>query len=197
MKIDLVYGQTPLGPDDLAGLIPKLTTVGELNQFEAANIAEAMAWLEFRDFSVSDVLNATFLHQLHRRMLGKTWKWAGEQRIRELNYGVDPSEVNPQLAQLIDNVKFWDESKTFPVKEIAARLHHGLTWVHFYRNGNGRHARLVAEIYLTAKQATPFSWRGSSLVADDEKRREYIASLREADQKSTFERLLKFAEEKS
>lgn len=197
MKIDTVYGQTPLGPDDIAGLIPKLSTVGELNQFEAANIAEAMAWLEFRDFSVDDVLSATFLHQLHRRMLGKTWKWAGEQRTRDLNFGVDPSEVNPQLAQLIDNVKYWDESKVYSVKEIAVRFHHGLTWVHFYRNGNGRHARLITDIYLAAKQVDSFSWRGSPLVADDEKRREYIAALREADQKLIFDRLLKFAEEKS
>ena len=30
--------------------------------------------------------------------------------------------------------------------EIALRFHHKLTWIHAFPNGNGRHARLAADL---------------------------------------------------
>ena len=43
-ETDIPEGATPLDPDEAAGLKPGLTTRGELNAFEQANIAQAVAW---------------------------------------------------------------------------------------------------------------------------------------------------------
>ena len=46
MEFTYLSGQSPIDPDERAGLIPQhITTMGELNGLEAANIAEAIIWL--------------------------------------------------------------------------------------------------------------------------------------------------------
>ena len=44
LNLNHVSGSTPLDQEDIALLIPSLSTQGELNQFEEANITEANAW---------------------------------------------------------------------------------------------------------------------------------------------------------
>ena len=46
------------------------------------------------------------------------------------------------------NVNYWLEHETYVRDEIAARFHHKLVFIHPYPNGNGRHARLAADILL-------------------------------------------------
>jgi hypothetical protein len=41
MKLDYAPGATPLEPEELEDLIPDLVTQGQLNEFEAQNIANA------------------------------------------------------------------------------------------------------------------------------------------------------------
>ncbi|RUA35223.1 MAG: cell filamentation protein Fic, partial [Bacteroidetes bacterium] len=51
-----------------------------------------------------------------------------------------------------------------------------------FPNGNGRHSRLMADIIMEAvfyKEA--FSWQQSNMVKADQRRKEYIACLKEAD----------------
>jgi fido (protein-threonine AMPylation protein) len=69
-------GQTPLDPDEKAGLIPRhIETKGALNDWEQENILQATKWL--RRAKVPEVLSESFCRDLHRRMFNKTWKWAG------------------------------------------------------------------------------------------------------------------------
>jgi fido (protein-threonine AMPylation protein) len=78
-------------------------------------------------------------------------------------------------------VSYWLELDTYGVREIAARVHHRLVSVHPFANGNGRHARLAADILLVTQGERRFSWSGRLLDTAGEARRRYIDALRRAD----------------
>jgi fido (protein-threonine AMPylation protein) len=53
--------------------------------------------------------------------------------------------------------------------------------IHCYPNGNGRHARLAADLLLTALGRDPFSWGSPNLIDSGATRAAYVAALRAAD----------------
>jgi Fic-DOC domain mobile mystery protein B len=172
-------GNTSLDGDEKEGLIPSYITLrSELNEAEQANILEAEDWASRRK---RDVLAATFLDNLHKRMFGRVWKWAGKHRRTGKNIGVDPHRIDAELRQLIDDCRYWVENRTYTPDEIAARFHHRLVWIHCYPNGNGRHARLAADLLLKSMGAERFSWGAAGLTDVGETRKKYIAALRAAD----------------
>ncbi len=170
---------TPLDEEEKEGLIPSYITLrSELNEAEQANILEAQDWAYGRG---RDVLDAGFIDRLHKRMFGNVWKWAGTHRRTGKNIGIEPYLIGAELAQLIDNCRYWIENKTFPPDEIAARFHHKLVWIHCYPNGNGRHARLATDLLLIAMGCEPFTWGSANLIDAGKTREEYVAALRAAD----------------
>lgn len=180
VKFEYPPGATPLDPDDAAGLIPShIATQGQLNAWEFQNVAEGRAWALAR--KRKELLTAEFARELHRRMFGKTWKWAGNFRKKETNPGIDPANIPVELKKLFDDVAYQVKQKALPLDEIAARFHHRLTQIHPFPNGNGRHARLMTDILLKVNGAEPFDWGNSDLVASGEVRDRYIAALRAAD----------------
>jgi Fic-DOC domain mobile mystery protein B len=186
-------GATPLDPDAAQGLIPSLTTQQELNEFEAAGIAAAFTWAMRSRILKRELLTVSGLLLLHRRMLQATWRWAGELRRHDTNIGVPSERVAVALATLCDDVAFQLESEVFPLDELAVRFHHRLVLVHPFPNGNGRHARLAADLLLHYNGQPMLSWgAGQSLVTQGEARIEYLAALREADG-GDIARLLLFA----
>lgn len=175
-------GATPLDPDELNGLKFKhVSTRGELDQLEQAGITEGLKWLEKQ--KNPDVLSEAFVLELHKRLFGRVWRWAGTFRRTEKNIGVDPIQVAIQLRQLLDDAKYWVEHGTYPPKELAARFHHRLVFVHPFPNGNGRHARIMADAVLTKLlNESAIDWAGGyRLEAMNERRNQYIAALRAAD----------------
>ncbi|PIE42050.1 MAG: cell filamentation protein Fic [Gammaproteobacteria bacterium] len=175
-------GATPLDPDELDGLKFKhVTTRGELDQLEQAGITEGLKWLDKQ--KNPDVLSEAFVIELHRRLFGRVWKWAGTFRRTEKNIGVDPIQIAIQLRQLLDDARYWVEHDTYPPKELAARFHHKLVLIHLFPNGNGRHARIMADAVLTKLLNEPaIDWAGGyRLEAMNERRDQYIAALRAAD----------------
>jgi len=180
VKFEYPPGATPLDPDDAAGLIPlHIATQGQLNEWEFQNVAEGRAWV--LGGKRKALLTADFARELHRRMFGKTWKWAGEFRRKETNLGIDPMNIAVELKTLLDDVAYQIKQKSMPLDEIAARFHHRLTQIHPFPNGNGRHARLMTDLLLKQNGAEPFDWGNSDLVAPGEVRDHYIAALRAAD----------------
>jgi len=170
---------TPLSEEEKEGLIPSYITLrGELNEAEQANILEAEEWAFKRR---RDVLDERFLDNLHKRMYGRVWRWAGDYRRTGKNIGVDAYLIPMELRQLIDDCRFWIENETYPPDEIAARFHHKLVWIHAYPNGNGRHARLATDILLTAQRRERFTWGRVNLVDTSETRQAYVTALRAAD----------------
>ena len=175
-------GATPLDPDELDGLKFKhVTTRGELNALEQANVQSGLLWLNRR--RKGDVLSEEFIRELHRRLFGEVWKWAGSFRQTEKNIGVDPVQISVQLRMLLDDARYWAEHETYPPLEAAARFHHRLVQIHCFANGNGRHARIMADEYLRqCFNHKPIDWAsGYDLMKENKRRDEYIAALRAAD----------------
>ncbi len=127
------------------------------------------------------MLAEEFLYQLHRRMFGSIWRWAGEVRRTNTNIGVDKSVIRVEVRKLIDDARFWRDEAVYGVDEIGVRFHHRLVWIHPFPNGNGRHARLMADLIAEQDGQPRFSWGDGALVSTSDLRAAYIAALREAD----------------
>ena len=173
-------GATPLTPDETEGLIPRhISRQAQLNEWEQANILQAMRWA-FRQRKL-EILSEDFLRELHRKMFGETWEWAGTFRQSDKNIGVDWRYIPVRLRTLLDDVRTQVEYQSSSATEIAVRFHHRLVQIHLFPNGNGRHARLSADFLSRKLTGSPLSWVASELTAADENRRRYIAALRAAD----------------
>jgi Fic-DOC domain mobile mystery protein B len=180
MRYEYAPGATPIDPDEAAGLIPShLTLQHQLNEYEEANILEATEWLFAR--RRGDPLDEHFVHIVHGRMFNQTWRWAGQPRRSDTNFGASWLKIATRLRQVFDDVRAQIECQTYPPIEIAARYHHRLVAVHVYPNGNGRHARLMADLLLTELAGHQFEWGRGSLVTASELRASYIAALQAAD----------------
>lgn len=173
-------GATPLDPDEQEGLLLTwVTTRADLNQAEQDNIDAGLAWaIRQKKHNISSV---DFALALHRRMFGDVWAWAGTYRDTEKNIGVAPHRIGQEVATLLDDVSYWVQESTFDPDEICVRLHHRLALIHPFPNGNGRHARLMADLLVRQLDREPFSWGGGSLQNMGELRQTYIAALRAAD----------------
>ena len=175
-------GATPLDPDELEGLkLKHITTRAELDRWEQENIADAIVWLNKRR-KKSDILTEEFIVKLHLTMFGKVWTWAGSFRRTGKNIGIDWTLIAIELKNLLDDVRYWMENGTYEPDEIATRFHHRLVFIHLFPNGNGRHARLMADILLTTLlKKEPFTWGDTNLNIQSHIRKRYIAALRAAD----------------
>ncbi len=123
-------GATPLDPDEAAGLKPGLTTRGELNAFEQANIAQAVAWVRTSRKLKTSLFTVDAMKLIHRRMFDDTWEWAGKFRSTGKNIGVEPYLIQTQLANLCADGKYWTDNNTFPRDVCALRFHHRLVSIH-------------------------------------------------------------------
>lgn len=172
-------GATPLEPEELRDLIPShITLRSELNEAEQAGILEADDWAFRRS---RDVLDERFLTGLHKRMFGKVWRWAGSFRLTERNIGIEAYRITVELRHLLEDIRYWIEHATYDSDEIALRFHHRLVAIHPFPNGNGRHARLAADL-LAVRQGRPrFTWGQGNIGSVGDVRKAYIDSLRAAD----------------
>ena len=94
--------------------------------------------------------------------------------------------------RLLDNTKYQIRHKVFGADEQALRFHHQLVWIHPFPNGNGRHARLMADLLAAHLGAERFSWGQKSLTAEGQNRALYLMALKAADL-GGFDGLFKFA----
>jgi Fic-DOC domain mobile mystery protein B len=171
---------TPLAPEEKEGLIPAhIAYRWELNEAEQENIARGQDWALAR--RRREILDEKFIKDLHRHMLGDVWRWAGTFRTGLKNLGVPPYQIPVDLRQLLDDARYWREHKSYPPDELATRFHHRLVSIHPFPNGNGRHARLMADLLVTGLGSERFSWGRANLQAAGDVRRRYIAALQAAD----------------
>ena len=181
LDLDYIDGQTPLGEEEKEGLLIKtISTHEDLDEFEQLNIEKAVLWTMKRKFKPDTILNEAFIKDLHRRMYGDVWKWAGEFRKTNKNIGVDKLQIAVELRTLIDDCKFWIGNNSFSPDEIAIRFKHRLVSIHCFTNGNGRHSRLMADIIAEQIFKQPvFSWGAGS--NNEDLRSTYLKAVRAAD----------------
>ena len=194
LEFDYKDGQTPLDEEEKEGIkIKSITTQGELDEFEQLNIEKAVEWTIHTKFKLEKILTEKFVRDLHQRMYGDVWEWAGEFRKTEKNIGIPWTQIGIELKNLLDDTKYWIENKTFPPEEIAIRFKHRIVSIHCFPNGNGRHSRMMADIIMESIFGNEiFSWHQSNMVKANETRNQYIKALREADN-GNFKELIEFA----
>lgn len=194
MIVNLKYppGATPLDPNELNGLKHKhITTQAELDELEQANIQSGLIWLGRQR---ADVLTDSFAVDLHKQLFGDVWEWAGSFRKTGKNVDfVDAVQIPIELRTLMDDARYWADHKTYSPIEAAVRLHHRLTQIHPFPNGNGRHSRIIADAMLERVYgAQAIDWAGGyDLQKINDRRDAYIAALKAADQ-GDIDQLMKF-----
>jgi Fic-DOC domain mobile mystery protein B len=185
-------GNTPLSAGELADLIPNLATKEELNEWERENILVARKWA-IRDRTNSvEIASDEYVRKLHKKMFDQTWKWAGEYRRAEKNIGVPFHEIRERLMALLADVRYWIANATYSPDEAAIRFHHRLVLIHPFSNGNGRHARLIADVLAIKLERPAFMWGSLNLLKQSDARSGYLEGLRIADD-GDIHPLLKFS----
>lgn len=170
---------TPLTAEEREQLIPSYITLRhELNEAEQINIANGIRWANARKH---DVLEQANLSELHRRMFGDVWRWAGEYRKTARNIGVDAYRIRTDVQQAIDDTRYWIQHATYPPDEIAMRFSHRLVAIHPFPNGNGRLSRFVADLVAGQLGRPPFTWGRANLIDAGETRARYVEALQAAD----------------
>lgn len=194
LTLKYIDGQTPIDEDEKDALkITSITSQEELNELEQLNIEKAVEWTINTNLKTEKILTEKFIKDLHKRMYGDVWKWAGEFRKSNKNLGIDWPQIGIALKSLLDDTKYWIDNSTFPPEEIAIRFKHRIVSVHCFPNGNGRHSRIMADILMESVfKKEVFSWHQSTMVNPDQIRKAYICALKKADN-GNIEDLIKFA----
>jgi Fic-DOC domain mobile mystery protein B len=190
---EMLPGQTPIDPDEAKGLIPgHIRIIAELNEFEAQNILEAQKKYlagKRRVFSLDD---PEFHKRVHREMFGQVWKWAGKYRQSDKNIGKPWFQIPEEMKKGCEDFRYWTNQSVYPAPELAVRFHHRLVSIHPFPNGNGRYARLIADMILKESGDVFLTWGSGNLFQKTPDRAAYIAGLQDAD-RGDFHRLLEFA----
>lgn len=155
-------GQTPIDEDEKLALIPDLSTLDELNRWEQENIIDGRKWaMSSNVLKRNNIFTFDFLARLHQKMFDKTWKWSGQIRKSNKNIGCETYEILPEVKRLNQDAIYWLENNTYSIEELALIYHHRLVKIHLFPNGNGRHARLVADCIIKKYQAqNKIKWEG-------------------------------------
>ena len=174
-------GATPIDLDEAIGLIPKhISTQANLNAWEEINIVEGADWLARQNILYR--LDEGLVRELHLRMFNNTWIWAGTFRKSAKSIGIDWTQIAVTLKNLLDNTAYQIKNKVMPIDELVVRFHHKLVLIHVFPNGNGRHARLIADALIVKLGGKRFSWGGNNSIATlGITRQNYLSALRAAD----------------
>jgi Fic-DOC domain mobile mystery protein B len=173
-------GETPI---DVSGLKRKgINTRAELNRAEAENIRKAMLkYLAMRPSRRSAPFTLSWAKRLHKQMFGDVWKWVGEFRQENLNLSCDWHQVQMQLQALLDDLVFW-KARGEALVEQTVRLHHRAVGIHPFLNGNGRWARMLANIWLKRHGHAITEWPEETIGSKSVIRNEYLAAMQAADE---------------
>jgi fido (protein-threonine AMPylation protein) len=138
---------------------------------------------------LDELLTDYFLRDLHARLYGEIWTWAGVWRRYELNVGVAPEQVAVELRGSLDTIRYrWEHTTDWTPRELGIAVHAETVRVHPFADGNGRTTRLLADLVFSAAQDSDvllqYDWNVD--------KRRYIALLREYDRHRDVRELAPF-----
>ncbi len=151
------YGETPLTPDEEDALLPEVRAalgdpvlkadVYELEQAIGDEVQRGLLEAVVDgSLSVADLVSETFLYDLHRRLYGDIWQWAGRRSTRERNIGVSPALIAVELRSSLDNIMYrWDHTNDWDARGPGLVAHAETVRIHPFVDGNGRSTRLLAD----------------------------------------------------
>lgn len=111
MPFDPEYGEMPVSDEDLEALLPSVrdtfedaagvvskADIYDLEQAIQATVIENLTQdILDGQLSVNDLLNNHFIRELHKRLYGDVWAWAGVFRKREVSLGIDPFQIPTEM----------------------------------------------------------------------------------------------------
>jgi Fic-DOC domain mobile mystery protein B len=175
-----IPGETPIDPSYLKDR--SITNRAELHREEALNIRKAFVkYLAGMPSIRQAPFDYNWLLRLHKEMFGDVWKWAGQLRQIDLNIGVNWLFINEQIYALTQDLPVWAESGVSTLEQ-ATRLHHRAVNIHPFHNGNGRWARLAANIWLKLHKTLIINWPEEVIGQESLIRNQYIQALKKADE---------------
>ena len=177
-----VPGETPIDPSGLK--LRGITTRAQLAVAEAANISKAfLKYLTKKPSARTAPFDFDWLLKLHEEMYSEVWEWAGIIRDHDLTIGVPHYLIREYLMSLVGDLQAWIEFE-HSVEEQAVRLHHKAVEIHPFENGNGRWARLLANIWLKQNGKPIVAWPDAVIGTQSTIRQEYLDAVRAADRGS-------------
>jgi len=174
---------TPL--EDIEGLkLGWIKTRNQLNAAEAENILLAYSKYFHKKSFPSKWFCEKELKKIHYNMFGKVWNWAGNFYKGPMrNIGIKFYLIPTQIHNLCKDIIFWlnNNNTSLTFIEQSIRIHHKLAQIHPFKNGNGRYARFVGDLYLCSLYGKAANWPNKILESNCFYRREYIKALKDAD----------------
>jgi len=174
---------TPITGAERERLLPSLSTRAQLEEVEGLGIQAARVWA-MRDAVLlrTDLFTEEFVRALHRRMFGRIWRGAGQYRTADLELGWEASRIPEGVSMFLDDAEGWLRFSTYPHHEVAVRLHHRLVSIRPWANGNGRHARLMADVVVASHGEEALTWGSRAAASEPGSPRErYLRANRAAD----------------
>lgn len=109
------------------------------------------------ELRLEELLTDYFLFELHRRLYGDIWEWAGKRRQYFYNIGIDtPYDIPAEVHSAIGTIRFrWEHTNDWTPKELGIAVHAELVRIHPFADGNGRSTRLLADLIFAAAQDDP------------------------------------------
>jgi len=164
MSLTPGYGQTPLPHDELAALLPEVVVVlGE--PVTRAAVYDLEQGLQDRvtdelmpaaidgSLPLDEILSDYFVRDLHARLFGPVWNWAGRWRRTEVNIGVAPERIAVELRNALDAIAYrWDHTDDWTPRQLGIVAHAETVRIHPFADGNGRTTRFLADLVFAAVQ---------------------------------------------
>jgi fido (protein-threonine AMPylation protein) len=158
------YGETPLAHDELTALLPEVVdlldkpitrvAVYDLEQgLQDRVFDELMPPALDGSLPLDEILNDYFVRDLHTRMFGPVWNWAGQWRRLELNVGVAPEQIAIELRNALDTITYrWKHTDDWTPEQLGIVVHAETVRIHPFTDGNGRTTRFLADLVFAAVQ---------------------------------------------
>lgn len=143
------------------------------------------------ELTVDTLVSDAFLYELHRKLYGDIWQWAGRCSTRQRNIGVAPELIAVELRASLDNVIYrWHHTDDWDARRLGLVVHAETARIHPFVDGNGRSTRLLAELVFMAAQDGPDLWTYDW----DVDKAAYIRALRRYDVVREVDQLLELVQ---
>lgn len=158
------YGETPLPHDELTALLPEVVEVLD-NPVTRAAVYDLEQGLQDRLFDelmpsgldgslpLTELLSDYFVRDLHARLFGPVWNWAGRWRRLELSIGVAPEQIAVELRNALDTIAYrWEHTDDWTPRQLGIVVHAETVRIHPFVDGNGRTTRFLADLVFASAQ---------------------------------------------
>ena len=191
MKYDLPNDQSEILPN-----LPGLKTVEEIELSEFEGFLRCEIFLTEK-LSSRTTFNTAYILKIHKLALGHLYAFAGKYRDVNISKGGFPfaaARFLPESMQafeteILSKIKHTYENKDLLIRDIAM-VHGELLFIHPFREGNGRTARILANLIARKQGYDPLMFEKITAGRFDE----YVGGVQAAASKdySKMENIIRY-----